>query len=326
MTNIQNNLRTANKLHLRRITKYMSKKQALELMRYVPQSKLYKSYKNTSFCNELLGSNEVNKIYTSYCKNRWCQTCNRIKMAKTINNYIQDIQQMQYKTFVTLTLPTCTAEQLPSQIDRMEKAFRLITNKALRAKYKKEFPKFRGIRKTEITLRPGGLYHYHFHVLVEYLHVANWLISEWLNIFPDAKLSGQDMRPAIQNTEKELFKYTFKSDIELNGKTSAKRYDIVFNALHKKRSFSTFGGIKQKSEDFEESELINGQLAPEPNQIYKWNTEDWYNNKTGEALLNFPMTQKEKTKGLPKNISQFAEFEKQKIQNSPILYTVENKK
>lgn len=298
MANIQKNI---SNLHKRRISKYHTLNKTRFLIRFCQDSPLIKSYYNSRDCNKTFLSNDKGILHATYCKTRLCELCNRIKTAKAISNYLQDINAMQNKIFVTLTIPTCNGEQLPTQIKQMETAFRLIYLQSKKAKYKKEFPKLKGFRKAEITIRPNGQYHYHFHLLLEHEAVAKWLIAQWLRHFPNAKPSAQDYRPALPNTEKELFKYALKADIKLNNSTTAKRYDLVFQALKNKRTYSTFGGIKLKKEEFTDDELKNGFVTDEPNSIYLWSVEDWYSKNTGSPLLGFPMTDKEKKYGIQKN-------------------------
>lgn len=276
-------------------SKYVSKGISLSLMYFNSDSKLFKSYKNSTYCAETLLTNEVGKIHTTYCKNRWCLTCNRIKTARLINAYLPQLEQLFQPVFVTLTLPTVVGEELPMRIDEMEKQWRLLYNQTKKAKYKKGYKLFKGIRKAECTIRPGGLYHYHFHFIIDGWAEGEWLIGQWLKRFPKANRLGQDIRFADEFSFKELFKYAFKSEVKSGSKTNAKRYDLVFNALRGKRTYQAFGGIRAIEEDFSEEDLKDSiVLEGMANRVFKWCVDDWYDKGTGDALVGLAIPEKVK--------------------------------
>ena len=276
-------------------SKYVSKGISLSLMYYNADSKLFKSYKNSSYCAEVLLTNEVGKIHSSYCKNRWCLTCNRIKTARLINEYLPQLETLFQPVFVTLTLPTIEGEELPNRIAEMEKEWRAIYKLTKRAKYQKTHQIFKGIRKAECTIRPNGHYHYHFHFIIDGWAEGEWLIGQWLRRFPDADIKAQDIRFANEFAFRELFKYAFKAEVKSGSKTNAKRYDLVFNALRAKRTYQAFGGVKAVEEDFEEDDLTGAvMLEGMANRIFKWCTDDWYDNSTGEGLVGLVIPDKVK--------------------------------
>ena len=276
-------------------SKYVSKGISLSLMYYNADSKLFKSYKNSTYCAETLLTNEVGKIHTTYCKNRWCLTCNRIKTARLINEYLPQLETLFQPVFVTLTLPTIEGEELPNRIAEMEKEWRAIYKLTKRAKYQKTHQIFKGIRKAECTIRPNGHYHYHFHFIIDGWAEGEWLIGQWLRRFPDADIKAQDIRFANEFAFRELFKYAFKAEVKSGSKTNAKRYDLVFNALRAKRTYQAFGGVKAVEEDFEEDDLTGAvMLEGMANRIFKWCTDDWYDNSTGEGLVGLVIPDKVK--------------------------------
>ncbi|MCG8883964.1 protein rep [Tenacibaculum finnmarkense] len=276
-------------------SKYVSKGIALSLMHYNPTSKLFKSYKNSSYCAETLLTNDVGRIGTTYCKNRWCWTCNRIKTARLINAYLPQLETLKNSVFVTLTLPTVKGADLKDRILQMEKTWRLIYKKTKEAKYKRDYTIFRGIRKAECTIRPNGYYHYHFHLIMDNWAQGEWLIGEWLKYNKDADFKAQDIRLANEFSFKELFKYAFKSEVKCSDNTNAKRYDIVFNALRGKRTYQAFGGIKAIEEDFKDDDLKNGIiLEGMSNRVFKWIEDDWYDKVTGEGIVGLPIPEKVK--------------------------------
>jgi len=284
MTNIKQKVDTLQK---KQWTKYISKNFASVLMKGNPKSKLIKSYKNTFFgCADTLLVSEINKLTTTYCKNRWCGVCNRIKTARSINAYFPQLSQLFNPVFVTLTLPTCTADELPARIKDMEEQWRLIYKNTKKASYLRKNNLFKGIRKAECTIRPYGLYHYHFHLILNDWQQAEWLVAQWLHRFPKASHKAQDIRFADETSFKELFKYAFKSEVKAS-RENAHRFDVVFSALRNKRTFQCFGGINQIKEDFDEAELVNGIiLEGQANEIYKWCDDDWYRKSDGLGLVN----------------------------------------
>lgn len=292
MTKIQNTSVNTNgtnneTLQKKQWSKYVSKGIALSLMHYNENSIIYKSYKNSSYCAETLLTNEIGKINTTYCKNRWCLTCNRIKTARLINNYLPQLQTLSHPQFLTLTLPTVDADNLKDRIAQMEKTWRQIYKLSTKAKYKKSYEPLKGVRKAEITIRPNGQYHYHFHFILDNWAQAEWLLAQWLKQNPTASPLAQDLRHANEFAFKELFKYAFKAEIKTSNKTNAKRYDIVFNAMRGKRTYQAFGGIKKIEEEFTDDDLKNGIILENmPNKIFKWVHSDWYDKETGEALVN----------------------------------------
>lgn len=281
----------ANKnLRKRQICKFLSKSMARELMRNNPNSQLYKSYKNTTYCSDFLISDEVGKIKSTYCKNRWCAVCNRIKMGRLINAYLPQLSQLKDPVFVTLTLPTVEGAGLKARIDEMQEAWRLIYKKSFRAKYKKDYPPMVGIRKAECTIRPDDKYHYHFHIIVDGWFVGEWIIAQWLRHFPEANRKAQDIRIADENRYLELFKYAFKSDLKGNNQDFT-RYDFLFNALRKKQTVFPFGGIKPIKEDFEDEDLRASLEVSEgfENSVFKWRKNDWYRKLDDLALVGLPI-------------------------------------
>lgn len=281
-----------NRLIKRQWAKYISKGVALSLMYYNPDSKLYKSYKNTTYCNDFLISDKEGRLTASYCKNRWCQVCNRIKTGRLINNYLPQLQQLCNPVFVTLTLPTVPIEELPNRIKEMEKNWRQMYKMSFKAKYMRTNPPMRGIRKAECTIRPNGLYHYHFHIIVEHWSVGEWIIGQWLKRFPEANAKAQDIRLADEFSHRELFKYAFKSEVKADNIENAKRYDEVFNALRGKRTIQAFGGIRAIEEDFEDEDLQNDITIDKINSAFKWMKDDWYDKDTGEALVGLAIVKR----------------------------------
>lgn len=262
--------------------KYTSYTIAQNLMRENPHSSLYNSYERSTHCMETLTPNGEGRLTAHYCKNRWCPVCQSIRIAVLINGYKPQLEKLKDPYFVTLTRPTCTAEELPWQIKRMAKCFRRIKNR-------KRMRSVPGLKKAECTTRPFGMYHYHYHIIIEGKENAEYLIQEWLKLNPDSDIKGQDMQPADCTKMVELFKYFTKLLAkDRNGVRHVmdyKRLDVIFRALSGKRIFQPFGGMSMVSEDIEDDELkATREIAQ---QIYEWVISDWYGTQHGDGLTNY---------------------------------------
>lgn len=275
----------ANVLQKRQWAKYLSLDFVIKIRNANPDSPLRQPYLNSYYCTNNIRV-EHGKLKSQYCKNRWCLVCNRIRTAVLINEYKPELDKLNQLFFVTLTLPTCTAEELPNQIDRMQKAWRRIYLNSKKAKYIKDgHPPLRGIRKAECTLRPKGKYHYHYHILVNNWSCAEWLVSQWLRKFPEADPKAQDSRSADKKSYLELFKYFTKITTKDMPRADYKRLDTVFQALYKKKVFQSFG-IKPTKEDFDYDDLIATlDTIGLDDSLYSWKNDDWYGRATGTGLV-----------------------------------------
>ena len=270
--------------------KYLSAQLARKLGQLNRESPLSYSYKSSLFCSSVIRQ-EGQKLVATYCKQRWCAVCNRIRTAKAISGYLPVLRDLSDLYFVTLTKNTVNADELKGSIELMNKTWRKITDRARRTR-----SRFEGVRKAECTIRPGGLYHYHFHVIVSGSENAQWLVSEWLKrMKSDARLSGQDVRQADERSLKELFKYftkltAGKKDVEdevaVRKLYEYSRMDVIFQAMRGRRVFQPFGGLRVVSEEIED---VNGQdfeCLEEAEQVWQWHSEDWI-NEAGECLTGY---------------------------------------
>ena len=168
--------------------KYFSYGLALNLANKNPDSTLFHSYLNTLACAKVIIVDERGKNHTKYCKNRWCPLCQSIRIAKLIDGYKEQLRAYPELYFVTLTRPTVPAEGLKEQREKMYHAFS-------RIRLSKFFRKnnFSGIRKAECTIRPNGLYHYHFHVFVNSKEAAEFMVQRWLKLNPESEEDAQNI-------------------------------------------------------------------------------------------------------------------------------------
>lgn len=301
MTKIGKNVENS-KIYKRNYAKYISRSLAITLRNSNEKSPLRQSYLNTYYCNHNLYVDDNNNLTGKYCKHRWCILCNRIRTAELINGYLPTIMEMKDKYFVTLTLPTCNGKYLPTRIKEMEEAWRRIMKLNREAKYFN----LNGIRKMECTIRPQGMYHYHYHIIVDGKEQAEWILSQWLKRFNSANKMAQDIRKADDKSVKELFKYFTKLLAKDDGLFKSndreikefKRLDFIFCKIQGKRIFQPFGNIRKISEDIIEIKSTIQRPQGLEGEIWKWVEYTWV-SELGELLTNYKPS--ETTKLLLKN-------------------------
>lgn len=263
------------------------------------KSPFAKKYNDTKFCAGVL-IKKGDTLTSRYCGHRWCKICNRNRTGKLINHYGPVLDQMPDKIFVTLTIPNVDGSVLRQSIKQMIKTVKLIQDN--RRKQKK--PLIRGIRKLECTYNvERNDYHPHFHFLIENQIIANELIVEWLQYYPDASIKGQDERSAYDYLE--LFKYFTKltsnaGKTYVNGTKVKDEWhypdalDIIFRSIEKLRIIQPMGGIRIISDDVDE--LVSEQLDETLNDPTKydtffiWGDDNWFDPYTGELFSSFRPT------------------------------------
>ncbi len=250
-------------------------------------SSLHKSYLNSYYCNSVY-EQKGNTLTTTYCNNRWCIVCNRIRTAKMINGYINPIKSLIDPYFVTLTVPNVPGPILRETIEKMIVAFSKIVN-SWNTHHKEN--KFTGLRKIECTYNPEtDTFHPHFHIILSQKEIATTLVDKWLQHFPTAKKIAQNCKQADINTILEIFKYFTKI---LTNKDSfyAEKMDVIFRAMHKKRVYQPFGYVHIISEDIDEYETEAYKDLANEDKIWKWLETDWVDTDTGECLSGYTPNQ-----------------------------------
>lgn len=272
-----------------------------------PKSTLQKSYFNSYHCCKTIAIHSSGKVKGSYCKNRWCLVCNSIRTAVLIHKYMPIIEDWQDKYFVTLTLPNCNGEDLRATIDQMQKTITQIKKTIQKRSERGKGDPFVGVRKLECTYNPKtNKYHPHYHFVIDGHDNASELYHKWLEKTPTAKAVAQDIRPADDNSSKELFKYFTKVVTTIKDKDGnvkdAKIYadamDVIFNSIKGLRTFQNFGFKTKKevlAEDFVPAELSGDPIVSEANWVQE--LADWA-EENGNLLSGYiPL---EKTKRLVK--------------------------
>jgi plasmid rolling circle replication initiator protein Rep len=250
-------------------------------------SSLTKSYKNTSYCVKQLNYDQEKKTLTGkYCGNRWCLVCNRIRTGKLMNQYYDFFVNISTAHFLTLTIPNCSGDMLPNEIDSMLKTFRTIVTKLARNKLKQP-----GLRKIECTYNQKlENFHPHLHIITSTRLQADEILKLWKLHFCNISMLAQDIRPADPGTLKELFKY-FTKIVTRSKKTDKNTYiinckalNIINQSMYMRRVFQTFGGLKAISEEVEELQSDYFETVKNAD-VWTWiqDQSDWISDD-GEAL------------------------------------------
>lgn len=257
----------------------------------VKDSPLNKAYWNTFHCSRVV-LQDGTEVKSTYCKNRWCLVCNRIRTGEAINGYLKPLTELEDKYFVTLTIRSVKAEDLRDKINEMSPALQRI-RKNLAKSYGM---KLQGIRKLECNYNPKTkTFNPHFHLLIKGKDVSQQVRSLWLSQFPEETSNeAQDIRPANNDTFPELFKYFTK--VVTKGKIYPEAMDTIFRAMRNKRVIQPMGIKKNKEVTEELEDLIckNITFKDAQSEIWKWEHEsfDWVNG-SGECFSEYEPTKEE---------------------------------
>jgi len=245
-------------------------------------SPLHKYYQRAYYCNHKI-TQRGNELTAKYCNTRVCHICNRIRTAKMMNGYLNQLNGRVLE-FVTLTIPNVIGVNLRYTCDSMIKE----ASNMIRNFIEKKGIKINGIRKLEITYNNlKNTFHPHLHFVVD----GNGLeiIQAWLKRFPDALEIAQDCRLADQNSLNELFKYTTKIIGHKAGEyiVYTKALDTIMQALAKKRCFQPFGDVRKVSEEVEDDlEAQVYEIKEYGLMEWEWSDCDWI-NKYRETLTGY---------------------------------------
>lgn len=256
------------------------------------RSPLQKAYKLSTTCaGELL--EKPGKITAMYCGCRWCIVCSRIRTGKLINGYMPAIEAMADKWFLTLTRPNVPGAKLEEEIKYYLHTARLI-QRHLREKRKLEFS---SLRKIECTYNEEvKTYHPHFHYIFDSWEAANATLQEWLVRNPKASPKANLLKPADNESVKELFKYFTKvasktKSKAANGKDTSEyrihleALDCMFVAMRRVRTFQPCGVVKAVSEEIEPEQAL--ESGRDQVSQWSWGEHDWMNTETAAALTGY---------------------------------------
>jgi hypothetical protein len=279
-------------LEKRARAKYMTVPLAVTLAEL--RTELEQSYRNTIYCASTLRQPAYgDKLQGKYCGTRWCLICNRVRTARAINRYEAPLKGWGERWFVTLTQgPTVVGADLKGALDEMQRACRRVVDRIRKG----DGLAFRALRKLECTARPGGLFHPHYHLVVDSRRAADLLVSRWLKQFPDASPLAQHIRPCDEGSLREVFKYFTKLVTRLDGRAiaaSAPALDVIFTAMRGKRVYQPLG-FRVASEVDEEAEIgTDGDTAVVSvfgrDAVWQWDQHhaDWVEHSTGEVLSHY---------------------------------------
>lgn len=277
-----NKLQGQKKLQKRAKAKFMTNALTYQLTRL--NSPLRKSYVNTYFCASTI-TQVGNTLTSSYCNNRWCITCNRIRTAKLINGYLEPLQALPDPHFVTLTIPNVTADVLAYTINDMLNTLSSIIHR-WQVHHKND--KINGVRKIECTYNSDyDNYHPHIHLIVGSIHSAQHIVNQWLEHYDTARSIAQNIRHCdTQQSMLELFKY-FTKILTNKNQFYAPQMDIIFQAMRNKRVYQPFGSIHPVKEDIDDIQAEEYNDIANQDRLWKWFECDWVDEETGEMLSEY---------------------------------------
>jgi len=297
--------------------KLVTQRTILELIKVVEEKGEHERkqmYWNAYHCqSNLIKSGD--RIYTPYCKTRYCTTCLSIRKAKTINDYLPVIIKWKDPFFVTLTVTAVTEDKLKKRIEEVNRIFNMIKEKYRKRHQRGKGIKFIGIRSLECNFNPQDkTYNPHLHLIVPNIKMADILMVEWQRYWnrkSDWNKEGKKLaRPFAQDRRRiktdrvldciEIIKYGTKFITEFDVKNKKKNkknknklppkiyaaaLDNIFCALKRKRLFNSFGfrlPKKPKKTKTKTEEVLQWEYW-----IYDNTANDWVNEDTGEALTGY---------------------------------------
>lgn len=224
-----------------------------------------KAYWNTFHCQNKIISSK-NRMYGTYCKNRFCTVCSAIRKADIINRYYPTLKTWENPYFLTLTVKAVRAKSLNKWISGMFRAFSLILEKNKKRYQRGKGIQLIGIKSLECNFNPQRkTYNPHFHIITANKEIAEVLQKEWLELWTPKFTSpkAQFIRK-VENLERDLIeviKYGSKIFTEPDIKKKSKKekshlppmvyaqaLDTIFTAMKNKRIFERFGFNLPKTE------------------------------------------------------------------------------
>lgn len=248
-------------------------------LKYLEGTKLRKYYSHAWNCNNKIYQ-EGQKLTSRYCNTRVCNICSRIRTAKLMNGYVNQLLELDNIEFVTLTVPNCTLDDLNDCVDNILKQIVLI----IRNLREKKGLKISGIRKLEITYNTfTKTFHPHLHLLVNN-NSGKLIVDQWLKRMPTAKIIAQDVRKADTGALSEIFKYTTKMVVRTKGQLNfhLKPINAIMECLYKRRCFQPFGIVKMVNEDVDDLDAtVYPDLPDNGGGITEWIWKecDWVDGK-----------------------------------------------
>lgn len=289
--------------------KTISRKMVLALIDVVKEKgepERQQAYWNTYYCQSKVITSK-GKLYTKYCKNRFCTVCCAIRKADSINRYYPIISQWHDVHFVTLTVKACKADKLNLWIYGMNRAFKLIHNRCKKRHQRSKGIKLIGIKSLECNFNPiTKTYNPHFYLIVQCKEIAELLKKEWLKQWRSkdksiyrykyASPNAQNIRP-VEDLEHDLIetiKYGSKIFTEPDLKKKSKQkippniyayaLDNIFVAMKGNRIFERFGfNLPQQPIKKNTTKFVENYET----WLFSPHSTDWINESTGESLTGY---------------------------------------
>ena len=301
--------------------KFISQSIKKALSKFNPTSFLLDAYRKSKFCSSVTQfvptKDSTLKAITTYCRQRWCITCNRIRSGHIIKLWTYLFEQHKDNLqLLTLTAKTIPGGHLKKRIAEMGKVFTSSVQKVRRDGYD-----VTAFRKLEVTQRPpdarGDLFHPHYHVVVSGREAAAALRRSWVKFgrqkwgHEAVSLLAQDLRTCKPSTVKEVLKYATKltilpKSVGTNnhnipgGCNTPQGLDVIFRALRRRRTMQAYGEWfsigNQIIKEAEEMETYATLELPEgfaPFSVFIWNGWGWFNIRTGQKLTSRTPSKKE---------------------------------
>ncbi len=291
------------------------KKQNLKIYEFIKE-KLSEGgqelFRSCSTFNQFITTFDKQKMkltHSNACKNRFCPICSWRKARKDamkISIVMEAIKTEQNKEFLflTLTTPNIKAEEVKSEIDRFNKAFKKLFDRKQVQKSIKGY-----VRKLEMTYnKERDDYNPHFHVLLcvnktyftdrkQYITHEQWL-EMWREVteLPEiTQVHIKKVHGTVGDSVSEIAKYSAK-DYEMAINQNV--FDMFYSAL-KGRQLIVYGGLlKEYVKKYENGELDTYKTKDQNEYFYKllatWNKDLLKFSKDWEELSEL---EKEKYNG-----------------------------
>ena len=295
-----------------------------------PESKLIKAYEESHYCSSSY-TVEGGKAHSHYCHRPFCPICQRIQTAQNVEKFLPIMKFLQREGrdfyFVTLTCRNCVTDNMDEPRAFIRKNNK-IWSSGIRAKKKFQNLECSGVMKKECTYhvkdKDKGVYsfHYHFHVIVDSLEAARYIVAQWKKLQGTESDSRFQKYVKVQNLEDsalELFKYSSKASVSVTkskkqkGKKTKIRkveinyqaLDMIYTAMHGMQRMSSFGKFREMIGDealneFRDEDLeLSVEGLNVEDGVYTWymsvkdRVADWFNMETGEALCRYEVTSKD---------------------------------
>lgn len=202
--------------------------------------------------------------------------------------------------FVTITVKSCKASQLPRYIKSMQGTLKKIIEKHRKRYQRGKGMKLVGVRSLECNFNPTKKwYNPHFHLIVKEKWMAEVIVDEWLKRSkPNYTLRWCQNIQKVDNLEKgliEIIKYGSKIFTEPDLKNRAKEtetsyiylkaLDTILTAMKGKRIFDRIGFNLPQHNSVKRTPAK--LLADFQEWDFDLDTSNWVNTATGEILSDY---------------------------------------